>query len=195
VAAESGGFDGFRAFATRIEVAVEEADTSFFAAAAGLTAYTCMGGDADYYAPACQGQAAGVTVQAFPLSSFPGEGSLITVAQYEGALQDWFDRAQPDLSDEYGVGRPALYALAYQPPSEFYEEAHVAIVTAIVAPMGVAVGERQIHLLHWQFLDGRWRLTADKEPRGGEALIADWLGGICGDCLYDRWERREGSAP
>jgi hypothetical protein len=195
VAAESGGFDGFRAFATRINEAVQAGDASFFAASAMPTMYTCRGGDADYFAPACQGQAAGATVQAFPLSFVPGEGAFVTLNYYEDALADWLARSRPDLSDQYGDGRPALYALVHQPPSEFYEEAYIAIVTAIVVdPMGVAIGQRQIRLLHWQFLDGRWRLTADKQS-ADPPLIADWLGGISGDFLYGRWERWEDTAP
>jgi len=213
VAAESAGFDGFRAFATRINEAVQAGDASFFAASAVPTMYTCRGGDADYFAPACEGQPAGSTVQAFTLSSVPGEGAFVTSNYFEEVLADWLARGRPDLSDESGDGRLSLYALVHRPASDFVPgervavtEAYIAIVTAIVGPSGPPPGgiivepllqgpytERQIRLLNWQFLDGRWRLTSSAVSSSPE-LIAAWLSGDCTGC-DDRWERWEGTAP
>lgn len=177
-APESGGSDGFRAFAARIAAAVADADGAFFADRGLQGETTCDG--TEELGP-CAGQAAGTVLRGIPSAIVQSDAfAYFTPEEYAAVMGDWFGDARGDLADEYGGGAPALYALAADGA-----DTHLAIVTAIVQSGPATL--RQARILSFQFLDGRWRLTLDLYAT--VAATADaYLSGACADC-YDSWER------
>jgi len=185
--AESGGEDGFRAFAVQIEAALDAADGSFFAGRGLEEDLVCAG---DEELGPCAGQAAGTAFRGIPRGIFQSDAFFLTSpAEYEADLQEWFAGDHPELDDDYGNGAVALWALAYKAAERRGEEAHQAIITAIATSGGDSV--RQARTLSFRFVDGRWRLTGEIAANLPQTADA-YLSGECDYC-YDRWERWEGA--
>ncbi len=183
---ECDGMDCFRAFAVLIEGALAENDASFFADRGVEDEITCVG---DEMLGPCMDQPAGTVVRGIPFGVAQSEGTFLSPGDYAAMLADWFADARPDLSDEYGGGGLALYALAHTPTDAMGEGAYQAIVTGIFDSGPDAF--RQARILSFQFLDGSWRLTF--ELFAGAPFTADpYLSGECSEC-YDYWERWEGA--
>jgi hypothetical protein len=184
---ESGGMDGFRAFAARVERALAEGDASFFADRGLEDEMTCAG---DEPSGPCLGRPTGAVLRGIPSSTALSDpAALFTSDDYLITLQEWFSRAKTDLSDQYGTGGLVLYALAHQPAGGGTEEAYHAVVTGIFALPGG--GLRQARILSLQLLEDTWRLTRELFVTTPHT-ITNWLSGECDFC-YDHWERWEGT--
>ena len=182
---ETGGIEGFRAFAEQIEAAVQGGDTSFFSDAAILSTYTCTDQVAEF--SVCKGQTTGEEVQGFWFGYAPGEGEqLATLDEYETDLRDWFSQTAEVASDEYGPGNASLYAIAHGTVVD--EDAYVAIVTSIHGTEDLV---RTVRLFRWQFQDGSWRHTSLLETG---ASIDEFLS-ESGPAGYIEWERWDGVGP
>jgi hypothetical protein len=183
---ECDGMDCFRAFAVLIEAALAGNDASFFADRSVEDEITCTG---DEQIGPCMDQPAGTVVRGIPCGIAQSEGTFLSPDDYAATLADWFADARPDLSDEYGSGGLALYALAHSPADAMGQEAHQGIVTGIFTSGPDAF--RQARILSFQFLDGSWRLTF--ELFAAAPLTPEpYLSGECSEC-YDHWERWEGA--
>lgn len=184
---ESGGTDGFRAFAALVVSALADGDASFISARAVEDELTCVG---DEQLGPCLGLLPGTVLRGIPSATAQSDPStLLTTDQYAATLLDWSSRAKPDVSDGYGSGALVLHALTHQPASANREEAYQAVVTGIFTISDSNF--RQARILSFQLLDGNWRLTRelfDTVP----GTVADWLSGDCDKC-YDHWERWEGT--
>jgi len=184
--AESGGLDGFRAFAAQIAAAVATGDGAFFAERGLEDEMTCDG--SEELGP-CAGQPGGTVLRGIPGAAAQSDAfGLFSPADYADLLADWFAAANPSLSDEYGSGAVTLYALAHRPASPGGEEAYQAIVTGIFTSGPSTL--RQARILSFQFLDGSWRLTRELFATVPQTADA-YLSGACAEC-YDDWERWEG---
>lgn len=186
-AGETGGIEGFRAFARQIERAISESNAQFFIERAVLKEEACTG--EEQLGP-CAGRTPG-TVRGIPGRVWQSDASaLFSPEEYAQALGRYFDAALSDQSDEYGTGALTLYALG-QSATEG-DEVFQAITTAIVdiypstgAPIGRT--EREAHAFNFKFEAGRWQFTGEVAAVVSLSS-ADWLSGECGEC-YTRWER------
>jgi hypothetical protein len=184
---ESGGMDGFRAFAVLIDAALAEDGASLFADRGVEEEMTCSG---DEQLGPCSDQSAGTVLTGIPGAAAQSDAfALFTPGEYAAMLEDWFADARLGLSDEYGGGGLTLYALAHRPADGGGEEAYQAIVTGIFTSGPDAF--RQARILSFQFLDERWRFTRELFATVPQTA-ADWLTGDCAEC-YDHWERWEGT--
>ena len=191
-AGETGGMEGFRAFAVQIDAAVKGKNVQFFSGRARFEQVTCPP-DPPPELVACVDEPPGTVVQVLPQVSYPFEGAGVSREQFESELEQWFAGAKPDLSDQYGSSAPALYALASSSAAGMVGERAHAIVTGIVdwLPDMPPPAERAVLFFTWQFLDDRWQLISYGSADRPE-YIPDWLSGQCAKC-YDHWERWEGN--
>jgi len=189
---ETGDMEGFRAFAVQIEAAVKEKNVQFFSGGARFEEVTCPP-EPPAELVACADEPPGTVVQVLSDISYPFEGAGVSREQFESSLEQWFAGAKPDLSDQYGSGASALYALASSSAPRMVGEGAHAIISGIVdwLPDLPPPAERAVLFLTWQFLDGRWQLTSYGSADRPE-YIPDWLSGQCAKC-YDHWERWEGN--
>ena len=196
---ESGGTDGFRAFATEIDGALARGDPQWFidrtvesqlecTERSGLGAGVCS----DYPT---------VTVETGVWWYFWGAGGKVLLSPERiGEITDLFvSTAEPTESDSFGTGETALYALASSPARIFLfpgleGEAFFAVFTGIFGvregPEGLErleIPERRTAAYLFVFVDGTWRLGGLIEA---VRLAEDWLSGECAQC-YDHWERWE----
>jgi hypothetical protein len=184
--------EGFRAFAVQIDAAVKEKNVQFFSGRARFEQVTCPP-EPPGELVACADEPPGTVVQVLSDISYPFEGAGVSREQFESSLEQWFAGAKPDLSDQYGSGASALYALASSSAPRMVGEGAHAIISGIVdwLPDLPPPAERAVLFLTWQFLDGRWQLTSYGSADRPE-YIPDWLSGQCAKC-YDHWERWEGN--
>ncbi len=184
---ESGGMDGFRAFAALIDAALAENDASFFAGRGVEDELVCTG--EEVLSP-CSAYPPGTILRGIPYGIYASDASgLAPPDEYEVMVESWFASARPDRNDEFGSGAPTLYALAHRMANPVAQEAYLAIVTAIVLREGV--DERQSRILAFQVVEGRWRLI-DETFAWPPHTRDQWLSGECTEC-YDHWERWEGT--
>jgi hypothetical protein len=185
VSGESGGTEGFRAFAQLIEAALTEQDATFFVERTRLTEVTCTG--AEFEPVPCQENPAGTTLSGVLQMGWGSDFSQIhTTAEYSDRLEALFSVGRGDLSDEYGSGSLALYALAHGHQNG--EEVFRAITTLIVDTPGGSAGQtqREVHVFDFVFEDGRWGFVWEIAA-AGSFQVSQWLGGELGDC-YDQYE-------
>jgi hypothetical protein len=191
---DTGGFDGFRAFAQLIEAALRGSDTQFFVQRARVSELTCSG-DEEGPLP-CAGEPAGTIRTGIPSRAWGSDAwALLPPAEYAPWLQRYFAAARADLTDSYGSGSLTLYAVAHS--QEQGREIFQAIPTSMIDinPSGTPIGQtqREAHVFSFVFQNSRWRFT-------GEIVAVmsgtspDWLSGQCRQC-YDRWERWGGATP
>lgn len=186
---ETGDMEGFRAFAVQIDAAVKEKNVQFFSGRARFEQVTCPP-EPPGELVACADEPPGTVVEVLPHISYPFEGAGVSREQFESGLEQWFAGAKPDLSDQYGSGTLALYALASSPAAGMVGEKAHAIISGIVDWLGSPPPpERLVLFLTWQFLDRRWQLISYGSAHPPE-YIPDWLSGQCAEC-YDHWERWE----
>lgn len=192
-AGETGGVDGFRAFAQQIEAAIQGGDAAFFAERARLTELTCTG---EEFPLPCAGEPAGTTLSGIPSNIWQSDASaLLSPEEYAGWLERYFGAARDDLSDDHGSGSLTFYALARSEAEG--NQVFRAITTSIVDtyPSGGPLREpaREAHLFNFEFENGRWQFTGEKVATTFAGSL-DWLSGECSEC-YDHWEHWEGAAP
>lgn len=190
---ETGGFDGFRAFAKQIEVALFGRNAQFFIERTRIVEMTCEG---EAELGPCAGKPPGTLLRGIPGSVSESDGSAIFSAEeYEQSLRRYFGAAREELSDEYGSGSLAVYALAQKERGG--EQVFFAIATAIVDiyPTGAPIGnsEREAHAFNFSFLGDRWQFAGETV-----AVVSGssyhWLSGES-PSYYDQWERWEGPSP
>lgn len=187
-APESGGLDGFRAFAARVESALAEGDASFFADRGLEDEMTCAG---DEQLGPCVDQPAGTVLRGIPGALWQSDAFwLFSPNEYAAMLGDWLSGARADLADEYGDGGVRLFAIG-QPAAGDADQKFLAIMTAILDTGPASETQRQARILRFLLSDGVWRLNADIFAATG-FTSKDWLSGKCREC-YDRWERWEGT--
>lgn len=184
---ESGGMDGFRAFATLIQTALTDKQAQFFTDRAAPTKVLCTG--QEQLGP-CAGQQAD-TVESGVWYGLWGTDAVGLVAPEEVGSN--FDSlvsmaAEAEL-DSFGTGEVALYALASSSAGAFDEgESYYAILTGIFEDSEGP--ERRIAAYQFSFdKGGRWGLHGVVETG---VLFDAWLSGECAGC-YDHWERWEGT--
>ena len=183
---ESGGTEGFRAFAAQVDAALAEGDASFFSDRGEEMEVTCQG---DEQLGFCMGQPPGTIFRGIPGTAWQSDAfALFPTDDYESLLEDWFAEAMLDQSDEFGDGAVKLFALAQfgGEDGEF-----LAITTAILNTGPATEVQRQARMLRFAFEEGAWKLRG--EILGAVSFTAEpWLSGNCTDC-YDQWERWEGN--
>jgi len=154
--AETGGIDGFRAFAARIADALTASDASFFSHRVVVDEITCVGDES--VAP-CAGQPAGTILRGvFSALSGTDASSFFESDEYEALLQEWFASDRPDLSDELGSGILTLYALAYMNTAQ---PIYLGILTGIFEAGTAGDARQEARVLHFQFVEGNWRLVRE----------------------------------
>ena len=183
---ETGGFQGFQAFAAQIEQALAIEDEQFFIDRAKLTEISCTG--QEVFGP-CEGQPAGI------LSGIPGSAwysdafNLFSPQAYAQSLTIYFGAAPSGNSDSYGPGDLRLYALAEKSVPGF-NDIFYAITTSMVDiyPTGVPIGstEREAHAFKFEFENGQWQFTGELVAVS-TATSPDWLDGLCIPLCYDTW--------
>jgi hypothetical protein len=109
------------------------------------------------------------------------QNTVITRDEYASFWEKVFANARRDLSDGFGTGAAALYALDYSALPDAYS----AVVTGIFQePWSGAGNPRLVFELNFQFLDGRWQLVNTYFASANTLSES-----------YDYEERWEGSAP
>ena len=185
-AVELPGPDGWRAFAALVSQAAARKDVDFFMRRAVLDRHECTAEDVDAGLLPCR--QAGEVLEGIYTGAWRSEWSLVSLDYLRQTLERFFDSSVAGEGDKFGGGRPLLYALgegaaAGDPP------VFLAFVTAIVR--ADRAPERVLHVLHFVFVDDRWRLRADMFTGGpmlDELLTEDCLAvGLCA-----RWQRWEG---
>lgn len=176
---EEGGLDGFRAFAERIEAALAQSDTGFFASRGLEDEIICAG---DEVLGVCTGQPEGETLRGIPGAVYRSDAfALLSQDEYADTLDDWLSMAASD-------GHPTLEAIAHRPASDDVEQAYLAIAKGvfIIGPEGEPVRRQQGRVFEFQLVEGTWRLSGDLYLSVPESTDV-WLSGDCEEC-YDHWE-------
>jgi len=170
-AAETGGFEGFRAFARQIEAAVDASDVEFFLSRRLISTTTCP----DEFEAKCQGQPDGSTVDGFWIGKWGSHVFLRTDEHLRTELSQYFATALP----------AALLAVAEQnrDPGNVIGPTSMAIV----GPSGDS--PQPVRVFQFVWLDGSWRLKALTA-----APPEEWLTGDCAEC-YDEFEVWETAGP
>jgi len=156
-AAESGGWEGFRAFAAQIEAAVADADVDFFVDRAAFREFVCPGPGGEI--PQCQ--EAGQILRAINAAQLPASGGyLLEPDDVRRSIAGFFQRADPALSDDYGGGQVRLYSISHRLGREGRDE-YPAVLTMIpeAAPDApIFPGDlRYLQILTFRFKDGLWQ--------------------------------------
>jgi hypothetical protein len=171
-----------------------DGDAQFFLDRAVLEEVRCTGEQDDLgLGGPCAGRPAG-TVSGIPGGVWKGDtGAIFTPAEYEQALQRYFDGALTAQTDGYGSGALALFVLARGEREG--QEVFYAITTSIVdeypstgAPIDMPL--RETHAFRFMYESGGWSFTGETVAFASAA--DDWLSGQCTDC-YAEWERWTGT--
>lgn len=182
-AGETGGMEGFRAFAAQIQAAIAAADGTLFADRAFITEIECTG--ADELGP-CAGRPAGTTVSGVFSGIWRTDAvDLVSPDTIAEGFAGFINGADVGQADEFGIGLAVLYALARSQVQD--QEAFLAIVAAILRDENDQP-IRRVQVYQFLFRDGRWQLFGQIAAGG---LYGEWLSGDCADC-YTGWERWEG---
>jgi len=183
--AETGGLDGFRAFAGQIGQAIRDADGRLFIERAQPTHIFCTGKEEEPYP--CFPHAAGVVEGIWSERWRTEFVNLVPPEDVASGFESFVSAAAAGESDRFGSGEAALYAIASGPEELTFGESFYAILTAISGrPPG-----RSTIAYQFIFRQGRWRLLGEVHA-WDESLFVEWLNGTCADC-YDQWERWEGT--
>jgi len=190
--------ESFRTFAVQIDDALAAGDTSFFIDRAVEQEWICteptgVGSDLCAYLPA------GTVLRGIKIFSdriidyYPfldPEYSLrrdfpISREEYTAFWEQVLANARPELSDEVGTGAATLYAIY----AFFSGDIYVATVTGIFRlPQLEDEMQRLAFDLHFQFVDGRWRLGTTTFLASAEEALS------CPEC-HNFGQRWEGSSP
>lgn len=107
---ETGGFDGFRAFAAQIEAALAAKEPQFFIDRAKIIEMSCTG---DEQLGPCSEKSAGTVLRGIAGAAWQSDASAIfSVEEYTTVLERYFSAGQRDARDQYGGGALAPYAVA-----------------------------------------------------------------------------------
>jgi hypothetical protein len=170
---ESGGLDGFRAFAEQIETAVTARDVDFFLEVASIASATCP----NVFVQQCEGQPEGSEVQGINVGFWRSEGTILDPDQFRQQLASYLN----------SLHQPALHAIAQRetPIGTPQGPAFLAVVVSADDPQNTA------RVFEFIFTDEGWQMSLDLNVSG---LAGEWLSGNCDEC-YDHWEQWEGTAP
>ena len=169
-ATESGGMDGFRAFARQIDEAVASGDGT-------LLEQQVASGGVDFWT---------------------GDVGILGAPRERArsAFEHLVSEALTGESDEFGGGEARSFAIAKSSDEPRDEERYQAILSAIV-PLGYEPGSyRTVQVYEFGFRGDRWVLvTVIVNPHAGLSVYpfaGAWLRGEC-DICFDHWERWEGT--
>ena len=155
--AEQPGAEGFRGFAADLDAAVRAADAAFINERLRTRQVVCTEEDvtATPGGPNCSFP--GETFEGFEMSAWRSEGRTVNVSAVEQHLSDrFFAVALPAETDEFGDGRPQVYAINAS------GDTYAALLTAIIERPPDFAGEGPLRVaIHtaWQYEDGRWLMT------------------------------------
>lgn len=103
-------------FASQVAQNVLEGDGDAVMSLSQTTFFECPGPNtqgAGQPLPLCEGAPAGEMRAGFPfITTFQGEGSVVTEADAARLISEWSARAEPGLSDDFGDGAPRAYTIA-----------------------------------------------------------------------------------
>lgn len=103
-------------FANQVAQNVLEGDGDAVMSLSKTTFFECPGPNsqgAGQPLPLCEGAAGGEMRAGFPfITTFQGEGSVVTEADAARLISEWSARAEPELSDDFGDGAPRAYTIA-----------------------------------------------------------------------------------
>lgn len=154
---EVGGVEGFRAFAAEIQAALDAQDGAFFHDRAQLQEGICTEADVAGGIGAAPCDTVGEPWQAFQTGAWRSEGFLIPLDEDTTLLDEFWGQARPEFADQFGDGRPRVYALVLDD-----DEARAILTTLVERPADFA-GEgplRVVRVMSWSFDGERWRLTS-----------------------------------
>lgn len=152
-ATETSGEAGFRAFAKLLDSSLQSDPRTLLDRLKG-TPYTCKASDIPRQlgGPACD--TAGQTFDGILSSSWRSSGGLAPVTLIrDGIARDFFAALEPAATDEFGNGRPRVYALSISGTTY-----RTAITGIIKRPASFAgTGPLRVTYVHvWTFESGRW---------------------------------------
>jgi hypothetical protein len=154
---ELSGDDEFRAFAAKLQLALDAKDLQFIAQRMETTHVVCTAQDVRGNTGGPQCDAEGTSYDGFPVAYWRSEGAIVPDSSVLHQLRTLFGTAQPAATDDFGDGRTRVYALDL-PPGKSH-----AIITAIIVrppdfgpggPLRIAIGTA------WSFSNGQWRFTS-----------------------------------
>ncbi len=154
---ETSGVQGFRDFAAQIQSAFETQDIDFFLSRAVTEEIVCSPEDVHEGGPGgptCEFE--GQEFQGFPIGRWQSEGGIVPVEAAVGQIMRLVHEGLPDESDEFGDGRPRVYAIMPDTDSAS------AVLTALIErPDNFAPGGplRVVVILSWSFAEDRWEIT------------------------------------
>ncbi len=173
---ESGGMDGFRAFALQIEQAIADRDDQFFINSAKISTTTCP----NEFEPRCDDQPVGTVVEGVWMGIWRSEGSLPAL-----------DSLSEDLAGYLGsLSDPTLYAIGDNSGhvSAFFglENAFFAVVVSSDDPVSTT------RVVTFEFSPEERGWQTAMVTKVGTSLTEEWISGDCTEC-YDHWERWGGA--
>ena len=177
---ESGGLDGFRAFAHQIEQAIANRNAQFFIDRARISEYTCPG-EPGLVDPRCSGRPIGTVIEGVYSGPWRSEAHLMALDSLREDLAGYLD----------SLSVPTLHAIGDRSGhvSDFFglENAFYAVV----ASSDDLPNTTRVLTFEFSAEEGGWRMAMVVHPTAA-VLAEDWLSGECGEC-YDYWERWEGT--
>ena len=179
---EASGWEGFRQFADKIEVALTAKDVDFFIDRAHFSAYTCPGPE---QSSPCEREGQVVEVIAVaPVQQI--EPTLIEVGVLRDDFERLFDAAQPALNDAYGNGALRLYSISRR-GQEGGDQEYRALITLMSS--GNDPPQRELLILRFRFQDGRWEYAAVLQGTLSEGSGAEKYFSQASEDL--NWEKRQ----
>lgn len=173
---ETGGMDGFRAFAQQIELAIADRDDQFFIDGAKISTTTCP----NEFEPRCDDQPVGTVIEGVWMGLWRSEGSLPAL-----------DSLSEDLAGYLGsLSNPMLYAIGDNSGhvSAFFglENAFFAVVVSSDDPVNTT------RVVTFEFSPEERGWQTAMVTKVGTSLTEEWISGDCTEC-YDHWERWDGA--
>lgn len=173
---ETGGMDGFRAFAQQIDQAIADKDAQFFINSAKISTTTCP----NEFEPRCDDQPVGTVIEGVWMGLWRSEGSLPAL-----------DSLSEDLAGYLGsLSDPTLYAIGDNSGhvSAFFglENAFFAVVVSSDDP----VNTTRVVTFEFSPEERGWQIAM--VTKVGTSLTEEWISGDCTEC-YDHWERWGGA--
>lgn len=174
---ERPGDDGFRAFASSVDRALQQGDIAFFAQRLLTTHVVCTEEQVppEVGDPACD--YVGQEFDGLLLGHWRGHGTLAPAEATLQRIRRLTQEDSPDTADAFGGGGARVYAL------DFAAGDGVTIATALVD------GKRQVLGIAWTWADDSWRITSTLGSVAPVALELLEPSQLVLDSLYPRWGR------
>jgi hypothetical protein len=151
---DAPGPDGFRAFATQIQAALDARAAAFFHDRVQLASGTCTEADVQGGIGAAPCTRAGGPWEGFPVGYWRSEGAYISADDASAWVDDLASKVVPGANDQFGGSALRVYALT--------PTANDAVITAIIQrppDFGPGGPLRVVRVTKWSFDGTRWRLA------------------------------------